>query len=139
MFKWTSMIKMTRTPSKSRDPMDQYFNSFIDELFTSVQGADCFSSSFKVDIFEDEKNYVLEAELPGYDESDVKITYLDNYLTISVNQMEKERESKLRVIRKERTEGQFSRSFAISQIEEDQIKAKMNCGILRLHIPKKPL
>lgn len=139
MFKWTSVIRFSNALVKPRDSMDQYFNCFADELFLNPPSDELFACSFKVDIYEDDTRYYLMAELPGYTEQNIKITYVDQYLTITGDRELSHTDSNYRVIRKERSDGRLSRSFLIDQIQEEQIKAKMADGILTLEIPKKPL
>lgn len=139
MFKWTSMIRLSSALVKPKDSMDQYFNCFADDLFVQAPSDEGFSSSFLVDIYEDDLHYYLKAELPGYDQQTIKISYMDRYLTITGDRDLSQMDPRFRVIRKERSDGRLSRSFLIDQIMEERIKAKMEDGILTLEIPKRPL
>ena len=59
--------------------------SFFDKMFDSDFPFSFLNpSDMKVDIKEYEKEYVLEAEIPGVNKEQIHIDYQQNYLTISV-------------------------------------------------------
>jgi len=110
--------------------MDRVFENFFnDSTFPSYYSR---SGLMKVDITDEGGNYVLEAELPGINKENVSIEIEDDRLTITVNQEEKEDESKDRYIRHESRRCSFCRSFGITNIDPDKISAKMENGILTL-------
>lgn len=92
-----------------------------------------------VDIFEDEGEVVLKAELPEIDRKDVKISIEGNTLTLSGSRnldKETERDKYRRV---ERSYGSFSRAFSLpTTLDQEQVKADYKDGILRITLPKKP-
>jgi HSP20 family protein len=90
-----------------------------------------------VDIFEDNGNVVVKAEMPGMtkDELDVKIA--DNVLTISGEKKKEEKVEKQNYFRMERSYGSFTRSFSLpSDVQTDKIKAQFRDGVLEITIPK---
>jgi HSP20 family protein len=91
-----------------------------------------------VDIYEQEGNLVLKAELPGIDPKDVDVRVENNVLTLQGERKldsEVKRESYHRV---ERSYGAFSRSFTLpTVVDTDKIKAEFKDGLLRLVLPKK--
>lgn len=91
-----------------------------------------------VDIYEQEGNIVLKAEIPGVDPKDVDIRVENNVLTLRGERKfdnEVDRESYHRV---ERAYGAFTRSFTLpSVVETDKIKAEYKDGILRVTLPKR--
>ena len=94
----------------------------------------------KTDVKERENGYEVAIDLPGFKKEDVSAKLEDGYLTISaqrdVNNDEKDEDGKY--IRRERYTGQCRRSFYIGEaVEEDEIKARFEDGILKLEIPKK--
>lgn len=124
--------------------------SAFDDLERSL-----FSTSanvFRTDIKDLGDSYELEAELPGFNKEDIKISIDGDYLTISAQtekssetsekdakdeKDEKKAENKPVYVRRERSYGYFSRSFDISEIDSEAIKAEYKDGILRLALPKK--
>jgi HSP20 family protein len=89
------------------------------------------------DIYEDNDNYRLKADLPGIKKEDVKISFSDGKLSIS-GEREQEQESKeTKCHRVERTYGKYYRSFTLpKEIKEDKIKADFKDGQLTVTIPK---
>lgn len=114
--------------------LDSIFESFFNDAV--MPAFYNHSGQMRVDIKETEKAYLLEAELPGVKKEDVHIDVEEDRLTISVQSKEvKEEETKTYVRRERRLHG-ISRSFAIANVEADQINAKMDNGILIVTLPK---
>ncbi len=90
-----------------------------------------------VDIFEQDGNIVMKAELPGIDSKDVDIRLENNVLTLRGERKidnEVKRESYHRV---ERAYGAFQRAFTLpGMVEQDKVKAKFKDGILEIVLPK---
>lgn len=93
---------------------------------------------FRTDIIEKDDKYILSAELPGFNKEDINVDINDNMLTISAEHREEndEKDSKGNYIRRERTYGSYTRSFDISNVKVDDIKAEYKNGILELELPK---
>ena len=94
----------------------------------------------RTDIKESDKGFTLDIDLPGYKKEDISAELKDGYLTVSAktNEEHEEKDDKGTYIRKERTFGSCSRSFYIGEeIEENEVKAKFEDGILKVFVPKK--
>lgn len=94
---------------------------------------------FKVDVKEKKNAYIIDAEMPGFDKKDINIEIDDNLLTISasLDESNEQKDDGGRYIRRERRTGSFRRSFPLSNIKSDEIKAQMKNGILTIYCPKK--
>jgi HSP20 family protein len=90
-----------------------------------------------VDIVESEQEFMLLAELPGVQKSDVKLSVQDGVLTLN-GQREQNKEAKgIRYHRTERAYGRFARSFAVPEsVDEQKLSAEFRDGILRVRLPK---
>ncbi len=93
----------------------------------------------KTDVHELDNGYELDVDLPGFKKEDISISLENGYMAISatkaVNNDEKDEKGKL--IRKERYSGSMQRSFYIGEdIQEDDIKAKFEDGVLKISVPK---
>lgn len=93
--------------------------------------------AFKTDIVDKGDRFVLEADLPGFNKEDINIHVDDNRLTISAQHKVSKEENKDNYIRKERRYGSFTRSFDVSNIKTNQIKADYKNGVLIIDLPKK--
>lgn len=113
----------------------------IDRLFEDTFARDGNSWTPAVDIKENDTEIRLDVELPGLNPEDVEITAENGLLTVrGEKRLERKEGDETRFQVVERTYGSFLRSFQLPQgIDEDQIKAEFNNGVLALHIPKAAL
>ncbi len=89
-----------------------------------------------VDIFEDERQITLLADMPGVAPEDITIDLNDNRLSISgdVKPIESSDEADVLV---EFEIGRYTRQFTLSEaIDQAKINAKLEDGVLRLNLPK---
>ncbi len=122
-----------------RERMNRLFEDAVSTARSEEK--DMISSTWApaVDIYEDEKQLVLTAEIPGIEEKDVEIKIEDNTLSIhGERKLEKEtREENYHRI--ERAYGSFYRSFTLpNHIDQDNIQAEHENGVLKISMPKKP-
>lgn len=94
-------------------------------------------ASFKTDIAENDKEYVIEADLPGFNKEAIRVEMVDNRLTISAKKDDAVEENNDNYIRKERYMGEVSRSFVMDDVKEEEIKAEFKDGVLKVVLPKK--
>ena len=93
----------------------------------------------RTDVKESDKGFTLDIDLPGYKKENISAELKDGYLTVSANTNEEheEKEEDGTYIRRERSFGSCSRSFYVGEdIEESEIKAKFEDGVLTLDFPK---
>lgn len=94
-----------------------------------------------IDVYEENDKYMLEAELPGLTDKDIKIEVRNGQLTLSTAKSEKteEKSKKGRWIRKERREFRFARNFTLPEdVDANAIEAHFKNGVLQIVMPKKP-
>lgn len=92
-----------------------------------------------VDVYEDEKAYYVEAELPGYTEDEVNVHVEKHVLHISSEKVNEKKENKKFLVR-ERGYVKFDRSFTLPEgINESGIEAEFSNGILKVTLPKTPI
>ena len=90
-----------------------------------------------VDITEDEKEYIVKAELPEVKKEDVKVTVEEGVLTISGERKFEKEEKGKKYHRIERSYGSFLRSFSLPDAADGaKINAEFKDGVLRVHLPK---
>ncbi len=90
-----------------------------------------------VDIVEDDKEYLIKAELPEVKKEDIKVSVQDDVLSISgERQYEKEEKGK-KYHRVERAYGSFMRSFTLpDDADGSKVSAEFKDGVLKVHLPK---
>ena len=96
----------------------------------------------KTDVRENDENYEVAIDLPGFRKEDISAELRDGYLTVNaaknLNQDEKDKQGKL--IRQERYAGSMTRSFYIGEnVRKEDISASYKDGVLQLTIPKKSI
>lgn len=122
--------------------IDKMFDSMWDEFYGTMRVPDDFymgEGNIKVDVRENESEYVVEAELPGVEKDNITLELRDDLLTISVEKNEEIEEEKDNYIRRERHFGTMSRSFYVDDIDGEKVNAKFENGILYVMLPKKQL
>ena len=124
------------------DLFDDFFNfpSFrdFDNVDRKLYGKHA-NGLMKTDVHENEGNYELDIDLPGFKKDEITLTLDNGYLVVgaakSVNEDEKDSRGKL--LRQERYSGAMQRSFYVGDaIQETDVKAKFEDGVLRLTFPK---
>ncbi|MGN0611871.1 MAG: Hsp20/alpha crystallin family protein [Ruminiclostridium sp.] len=127
---------------------ENLFDDFFDDRFMmpSVFGKNDplygknAKNVMKTDVRETENSYELDIDLPGFKKEDVSLKLDDGYLTIgAVKSLEKESQNGKdgKYIRRERYEGQCSRSFFVGRgVQARDVSAKFEDGILKVSVPK---
>lgn len=91
-----------------------------------------------IDVKEEEKQYVVMADLPGMSKDEVNVLVGDGVLDISAKRQQESEEEKEGYVRKERGYYSFHRRLALPEdAEEEGVDAKLEEGVLKLSIPKK--
>jgi HSP20 family protein len=124
---------------------DRYLDSFFGDNFLSPSDR-IFNRFPTADVRETEKAYVIEAEIPGFDEKDISIRLDGNNLTIGSKKIEEKNSRETgestedgNYLIRERRYSSFSRSFKLPEnADSEGISASFRNGILSLEINKKP-
>ena len=124
---------MMIVPRRKYDLFDDFFD---DPFFTTTEKHKM--PLMKTDIRENDKNYIIDVDLPGFSKENIKIDVEDGYLNINASMDESnDEEEKGKFIRRERYSGECSRSFYVGEdVESEDIKATFKNGILTLEVPK---
>ena len=94
----------------------------------------------KTDIHENDSNYELAIDLPGFKKDEITASLDNGYLTVSAAKELDKRETteNSKLIRQERYAGSMKRSFYVGEdVTEEDVRAKLEDGLLTLDIPKK--
>lgn len=134
-----NLVKRNRDRFPALSPMfDDFFGR---ELFNWGNGNYSSTSTTmpSINIRETADNYEVEVAAPGMDKKDFKITLDGNLLTISSLKQQSSEETDDRYTRKEFSYQSFQRSFELPKdvVDQDNINARYENGLLHLSIPKK--
>ncbi|MGQ0666643.1 MAG: Hsp20/alpha crystallin family protein [Nitrospiraceae bacterium] len=90
-----------------------------------------------VDISEDEKEYLIKAEIPEMKKEDIKISVQDNVLSISGERKYEKEEKGKKYHRVERAYGSFMRSFTLPEdADGSKVNAEYKDGVLKVRLSK---
>ncbi len=117
--------------------MDDFLKGFM--LRPVFRGLEA-EPQIKVDVTEEDKAYLVKAEIPGVKKEDIHVSIEGNQVSISaeVKQEKEEKEGK-KLLRSERYYGKVYRSFSLDQeVDQGGAQAKYSDGVLEVTLPKKP-
>jgi len=91
----------------------------------------------KADIYEDEKQVMLKAELPGMTKDEIEVEIAADAIKLSGEKKKEETVERDNYYRSERSVGSFTRSFTLpAEIKPDQARAIFRNGVLEIAMPK---
>lgn len=88
----------------------------------------------RVDVFENDREYLVVADMPGVAKDAVEIHFEDGELRIQARREPAEKGS---ILAEEYRPADFRRAFAMPDgVDADKIAAELSAGVLRVHLPK---
>jgi HSP20 family protein len=121
--------------SNLRDEIDRLFEAPLSELSLASQ---VFSGwTPPLDMYENDENIIVKAELPGMKKEDVEISLHDGSLSISGERKSESEHNEAEVFRTERFVGRFQRTVSLpAPVAADKVKAQYREGVLTITLPK---
>jgi HSP20 family protein len=90
-----------------------------------------------VDITEDDREFLVKADLPDVKKEDVKVTVENGVLTLTGERKFEKEEKDKKYRRIERSYGTFLRSFTLPDAADgSKVSAEFKDGVLKVHLPK---
>ena len=120
------------------DWMDFPFRGFGTDVEKKLYGKNA-ARVMKTDLKEHEDGYEISVDLPGFKKDQIQLQLSNGYLTVSAAKgvEEEDKDKKGRLVHQERFSGSMSRSYYVGEnLEEDDIKARFENGVLTLDFPK---
>jgi HSP20 family protein len=128
----TTMVRFNLSTRPTTSLLDTFFmDDFFSDRFTP------FSSFAGVDVIKNETGYELHVDLPGVNKDDIIIDMKDDILSIKVSAQEENESKEKNYVIRQRSTRQFSRSFKVAGVQEDNIHASYENGVLKLELPFK--
>jgi HSP20 family protein len=135
-----NLIPFNRNDDDWLRPIDSTddWGNFIENFFGKpwFPGVNLQQSTFKIDVRSNGEEYIIEAELPGIRREEISLDVREQTLCIAVNRREKVEEKEEGYIHRERRTTSMSRSVRLVDGQLDQIHAKLENGILHIHVAK---
>lgn len=118
--------------------LDDLFPEMLRRFMQPVMFSGEQMRDIRIDVTENEKDYVVIAEIPGAKKEDIRVDVDGNRVSISA-EVHKEREEKsARVMLRETYSGSVARSFSLNHdVDESATTAKLEDGVLKLTLPKR--
>lgn len=137
------MADITRRPFTPMQSLRREVDRLFNEFFPSRDEGDLdFTSAVwtpRIDLSETEDTYLLKVDLPGLTKEDISVSVNNHQLVISGERKGETREEGENYLRVERSHGSFYRSIPLpEQAKPDEVSAKFENGVLKVHIPKTP-
>jgi HSP20 family protein len=126
-------------PRRDLDLFDS-FRRFEDEMDRFFGGSGLMERpavTVPVDVFEDEREYRVRADLPGMDKKNIEVKMDNGVLTITGNKESEHEEKKESFQLRERVWGTFKRSIQLpTNVDQNRVDAAYRNGVLEITIPK---
>jgi HSP20 family protein len=119
--------------------MDRLFNGGLTRFSPREEALTTAEWFPSVDISEDDKEFVVKAELPELHKEDVKVTVEEGVLKICGERKSEKEEKGKKYHRMERSYGRFERSFTLPEAaDQSKISSEFKDGVLTVRLPKNP-
>ena len=141
LLRWDPMSRTRWNPFKDGDDLESRLATLLANREATGSGRKealtVAQWSPLVDITEDEKEYLIKAELPDIKKEDVRLTVENDVLAISGERKFEKEEKGRRYHRIERAYGSFVRRFSLSEdADARNVTADFKDGVLQVHLPK---
>ncbi|GAB5491211.1 MAG: Hsp20/alpha crystallin family protein [Phototrophicaceae bacterium] len=126
-------------PLREMVDMQRQLDRVFDEMNTNFAQGDLTQTGnwLAFDIHENEDNYIVQADLPGFNSDDINITLHENTLTVSAENKREELSEGERQVISERRYGRFQRSIRLPEtVDSERVEANFDNGVLTLEIAK---
>jgi HSP20 family protein len=137
---------ITWNPLREMEEAQNRFNPFFLAGFPNRMGSGEIHSltvadwSPEVDISEDDRGYLLKADLPEMKKDEVRVTVEDGILCVSGERKTEKEDQKRKFHRTERSFGNFRRSFTLPEdADSTKVTAEFCDGVLKVHLPTTPI
>jgi HSP20 family protein len=100
-------------------------------------GPEVVSETIRVDVVDDGDAYVVTADLPGFDRSDIEVTLANRRLELSAERETESEEEGPDYVRRERRRGSLRRTVPLPErVDADGTEATYENGVLTVTLPK---
>lgn len=133
LIKWNP----TRNLFGLHNDVNRLFDQFFYPRRREVNDETSWNWNPAVDIYEEDDQLVVKAEVPGMDKNDITVDVKDRVLTLKGERSADNEVEEDNYFRRERTYGRFERAFTLpADVKADAIKAEYKDGVLKVLVPK---
>lgn len=120
------------------DDLEELFTRLSEQVEEGMVGGTGFPvpGSVAVDVADVGDEYVVTADLPGYDTDDIELLLVDGALKLEATR-DDEDYAEGRYLRRERTDTSVSRRIRLPEpVDEEAVSASYDSGVLTVTLPK---
>ncbi|MDD2555250.1 MAG: Hsp20/alpha crystallin family protein [Syntrophaceticus sp.] len=120
-----------------KDGVNQVFDETVGKHLPVSSLSELFEWKPFVDIVDEDEQFVIKADLPGYDPSNIEIKVTENSVNIrgKIDEEHEYKDSSYQI--RERGFGSFTRNLSLSgEVKPDEAKASFRNGVLEIKLPK---
>lgn len=114
--------------------MMNFINYDLNKMFKDMADASKYITPC-ADLYDNNDSYLAIVDIPGVKKEDIKLDVCDNTLTVLAPKMELDSNNSIGSLI-ERYSGEYKRVFELDNLDENNIKAKYENGVLAIYIPK---
>ena len=133
------MVALIRRSPNGAFTLEPFFRPFslLEEIEAMAKAAFDTSLTPKLDMFEENNEVVIKAELPGVRKKDLDISLEGDVLTIKAEKKEEKEVKDATQYTRERHFGQYARYMTLpARIDAEKITATLKKGLLEIRLPK---
>ncbi|NPA52632.1 MAG: Hsp20/alpha crystallin family protein [Aquificae bacterium] len=124
-------------PLKELARIESELNKLFSEFIPTKEDTQLVAWSPRVDVYEQDNNIIIEAEIPGAKKEDIEVKIKDNAVIIRGEVKKEEEKKEGNYYKKERFYGTFERIIPLpTEVKAEEAKAEFKDGILKLILPK---
>lgn len=126
-------------PRSELTPLRDAISRLMEDSFVGLGRLDGFGHAFPMDVRETDKEYIIEAQIPGFKPEEIQVSVNGDTLSIRAERKAEKTEQGEQpgsYIRHERYAGELYRSVTLPYIQTDGVQATYQNGVLTLHAPK---
>lgn len=112
-------------------------NFFLDGFFDDEFFMPRLSYGNHIDVYQEEKNYVVEVDLPGFKKEEINLSFNNDLLTIKAQHKEQSEKKEKKYVYQSRSTSSYMRQIRVGNVDHTTIDASFNDGVLKVMLPKK--
>jgi HSP20 family protein len=130
---WPSRLSM------ANDWFDREFGLMVRNVFGGDGSSMMDTAVYPIDMWEDDDNVYVEAEVPGFTKDEIDVTIEQGTLQISAQRDQEKQQKDGSPVLSERTSARYFRSISLpASVQDDNVSATCDNGVLHLTLPKRP-
>jgi HSP20 family protein len=128
-------------PSRDVFNLRNHFTGMFDDFFYPRRRA-AYEDGMQnwnpaVDIYEEENEIVIQAEMPGVSKDGISVDVKGRVLSFRGERSTDNEVNEDKYFRRERVYGQYERAFTLpAEVDPEKVKAEYNDGVLKILVPK---